>query len=267
MNNLLLSLSLITMCASLSHATEIIAHRGFSALAPENTLASFRLAWEKGADACELDLYLTTDGKIVITHDENIKRVSGMDKLVAKSSSEELFALDVGSWKSPAWKGEKMPTLDQALATMPMGQKRFFLEIKCGAEVVPALQQVLEPMKSRTGQLVVIAFNREAAVKTKQAMPWLEVYLLASGKNKIKRPRTDLAELIASTKEAGLDGLDLGADWSWSEAMVKQVHEAGLSLYVWTVNDAEKARQLAKFGVDGITTDDPVMVREALEKM
>lgn len=267
MNKLLLRFSLITMCVSLSHATEIIAHRGFSALAPENTLSSFRLAWEKGTDACELDLYLTTDGKIVITHDENMKRVSGLDKMVAKSSCEELLTLDVGSWKSPAWKGEKMPTLDQALATMPVGQKRFFLEIKCGSEVVPALQQVLEPMKSRTEQLVVITFNHEAAVKTKRAMPWLKVYFLASGKNKIKRPRTDLAELIASTQEAGLDGLDLGTDWSWSEAMVNQVHDAGLSLYVWTVNDAEKARQLAKFGVDGITTDDPVLIREALAKL
>lgn len=266
MNKLLLSLSLATMCASLSHATEIIAHRGFSARAPENTLAAFRLAWENKTDACELDLYLTTDQKIAIIHDKDTKRVAGIDKNVAASSMAELVSLDVGSLKGAIWAGEKIPTLEQALATMPVDSQRFFLEIKCGAEVVPALQKVLEPLKDRAAQLAVICFDREACLQTKKAMPWLKVYRLASGKNKDKTPRTDLPEFLAQVKTDGLDGVDLGTDWPWSEAMVKQVHDMGLSLYVWTVNDAEKTRQFAKLGVDGITTDDPVMVREALAK-
>ena len=189
-----------------------------------------------------------------------------VDKKVAASSLAELVSLDVGSFKGSAWAGEKIPTLEQALATMPVGSQRFFLEIKCGAEVVPALQKVLEPMKDRAAQLAVICFDREACLQTKKAMPWLKVYRLASGKNKDKTPRTDLPEFLAQVKADGLDGVDLGTDWPWSEAMVKQVHDAGLSLYVWTVNDAEKTRQFAKLGVDGITTDDPVMVREALAK-
>ena len=113
-----------------SASCEIIAHRGFSSQAPENTLSAFRLAWERGADACETDLHLTKDGNIVVTHDENLKRVSGEDKSVAHSALKELLTLDVGSWMGPKWKGEKIPTLDQALATMPVGKKRFFLEIK-----------------------------------------------------------------------------------------------------------------------------------------
>ncbi|MEY4485382.1 MAG: hypothetical protein RL693_2834 [Verrucomicrobiota bacterium] len=266
MNKLLLSLTLATMCASFSPATEIIAHRGFSARAPENTVASFKLAWENQTDACELDLYLTTDEKIAIIHDKDTKRVSGIDKKVAASSMAELAGLDVGSFKGAAWAGEKIPTLEQALATMPVGAQRFFLEIKCGAEVVPALQKVLEPMKDRAAQLAVICFDREACLQTKKAMPWLKVYRLASGKNKDKTSRTDLTEFIAQVKGDGLDGVDMGTDWSWNEAMVKQVHDAGLSLYVWTVNDAAKVNEFAKLGVDGITTDDPVMVREALAK-
>ncbi|CAN5725504.1 glycerophosphodiester phosphodiesterase [soil metagenome] len=266
MNKLLLSFSLATMCAPLSQATEIIAHRGFSARAPENTLAAFRLAWENKTDACELDLYLTADGQIAIIHDKDTKRVSGVDKQVATSTMAELQTLDVGSLKGAAWAGEKIPTLEQALATMPIDSKRFFLEIKCGAEVVPALKKVLEPMKERAAQLAVIGFDREATLETKKAMPWLKVYRLASGKNKDKTPRTDLSEFLAQVKADGLDGVDMGTDWSWNEAMVKQVHDAGLSLYVWTVNDAAKAREFAALGVDGVTTDDPVMVREALVK-
>lgn len=235
-------------------------------MAPENTLSAFNLAWEKGTDACELDLYLTADHKIVVIHDKDTKRVAGVDKVVAKSSSEDLLVLDVGSWKGARWAGEKLPTLEQALATMPVGTQRFFLEIKCGAEVVPFLQQVLEPMKKRAAQLAVIAFDRKAAAETKKAMPWLKVYRLASGRTRDKRPRTDLPQLIADTKHDGLDGLDLGADWAWDEAMVKQVRDAGLALYVWTINDPLKVPHYAKLGVDGITTDDPVMVREALAK-
>ncbi len=264
MKSILFSLLMTLAVVDCIFATEIIAHRGFSARAPENTVASFKLAWEHQTDACELDLYLTTDKKIAIIHDKDTKRVSGIDKKVAASSMAELQSLDVGSSKGAAWAGEKIPSLEQALATMPAGRQRFFLEIKCGAEVVPTLQKVLEPMKDRAAQLVVIGFDRDACVQTKMAMPWLTVYRLASGKNKDKTPRTDLSEFLSQVKADGLDGVDMGTDWSWNEAMVKQVHDAGLALFVWTVNDAEKVREFAKLGVDGITTDDPVMVRQAL---
>lgn len=266
MKSILFSLLMTLAVVDRSFATEIIAHRGFSARAPENTVASFKLAWENKTNACELDLYLTTDEKIAIIHDKDTKRVSGVDKKVAASTMAELLTLDVGSQKGTAWAGEKIPTLEQALATMPVGSQRFFLEIKCGAEVVPALQKVLEPLKDRAAQLVVIGFDRDVCVQTKKAMPWLKVYRLASGKNKDKTPRTDLTEFLAQVKADGLDGVDMGTDWSWNETMVKQVHDAGLSLYVWTVNDAAKVTEFAKLGVDGITTDDPVMVREALAK-
>ena len=92
-------------------------------------------------------------------------------------------------------------------------------------------------------------------------MPWIKVYRLASVKT------TDLMQLIADTKSDKLDGLDLGtSDFPWDEAMVKQIRDAGLGLYVWTVNKPADAQRFAKLGVDGITTDDPVMVREALGK-
>jgi glycerophosphoryl diester phosphodiesterase len=254
----------LLLMTSIAPATEIVAHRGYSALAPENTLAAFRLAWEKGTDACENDIYLTTDQQLVVIHDKDTKRTAGLSLDVAKSSAAQLLSLDVGSWKGAQWSGEKLPTLQQCLDTMPQGKQRFFIEIKVGPEIVPALQQVLEPMQDRAAQLAVISFNHAAAVLTKTTMPWLQVYFLASGKTKAKQPRTDLAELIADAKLHHFDGLDLGADWPWSEALVKQVHEAGLKLYVWTVDKPEDIRKLAQLGVDGITTNDPVTARSAL---
>lgn len=247
-------------------AIEVIAHRGFSAKAPENTTAAFKLAWEKGADACELDLHLTKDGKIIIIHDKDTKRTTGVAKIIAESTLAGLRALDAGSWKGAEWAGEKLPTLEESLATMPAGARRFFLEIKCGPEVVPALTAALEPMRARAEQIVIISFNLEACAAAKKSMPWLKNCLIISGKDKEKRPRTDVAPYIQQAKAAGLDGLDLGMDWPWTPAMVKQIRDAGLGVFVWTVDKPEDITRFAKLGVDGITTNDPVVVRETLAK-
>ncbi len=248
-----------------SFAVEIIAHRGFSARAPENTLAAFNLGWEHKTDACELDVYLTADDKVVVIHDKDTKRTAGTAMLVAESKAADVMALGAGAWKGEQWASEKIPSLEQALATLPVGKQRFFIEVKCGAEIVPALQRILEPMKARASQLAIIAFKRDAAAESKKAMPWMQVYRLASGKTKEKKP-TDLSQVIAETKEDKLDGVDLGMDFPWTEAMVKQIRDAGLGLYVWTVNKPADVQRFAQLGVDGITTDDPVMVRETLAK-
>lgn len=257
-------LALFLFTAMSAQAVEIIAHRGFSARAPENTLGAFELAWKSGSDACELDVYLTADGRTAVIHDKDTKRTAGVKLDVAASKQADLTALDAGSWKGKEWANEKIPTLEQALATLPKGKQRFFIEVKCGAEIVPELKRILEPMKDRAAQLVIIAFKRDAAAESKKAMPWIKVYRLASGKTKDKKP-TDLTQLIADTKADKLDGLDLGmTDFPWDEAMVKQIRDAGFGLYVWTVNKPADVQRFAKLGVDGITTDDPVMAREAL---
>lgn len=257
---------LLSVAMQTGFSTEIISHRGYSAIAPENTVASFKLAWERGTDSCENDIYLTADGKIAVIHDKDTKRTTGVSLSVPKSTLAELQALDSGSFKAEKWKGEKIPSLEEALATMPEGKHRFFVEIKCGPEVVPALTKVYESMRARADQLVIITFNHDAAVATKKAMPWVKLYYLATGKKKDKIHANDLGALIADAKANGFDGLDLGADWDWSAEMVQRIHDAGLKVYVWTVDDAEKARKLAGFGVDGITTNDPVAIREALAK-
>jgi glycerophosphoryl diester phosphodiesterase len=255
---------LFLLTALSAQAVEIIAHRGFSARAPENTLGAFQLAWENGTDACELDVYLTADGKTAVIHDKTTQRTTGKALEVAKSTQAQLTALGAGAWKDPAWIKEKIPTLEQALATLPMGKKRFFIELKCGAEIVPELKRLLEPRKAHADQLAIIAFKREAAAESKKALPWIQVYRLASGKTKQHTP-TDLTQLIADTQADGLDGLDLSqADFAWDEAMVNQIRAAGFGLYVWTVNQPEAVQRFARLGVDGITTDDPVMAREAL---
>jgi glycerophosphoryl diester phosphodiesterase len=244
-------------------AQEIVAHRGFSARAPENTLSAFRLAWESGTNACELDLHLTADQQIVIMHDADTKRTTGIAKRISESTLADLRPLDAGTWKSPDYKGEPIPTLSEALATLPEGPQRFFLEIKCGPEVVPVLAQQLEAWKPRAKQLCIIAFDRKVAQDSKKALPWLDVYRLSSEQTKDKIP-VDLATLIQDTLDDQLDGLDLSRKWNWTPELVQQIRKANLKLFAWTVNDPAEARHLASLGIDGITTDDPTATRSAI---
>jgi glycerophosphoryl diester phosphodiesterase len=254
----------LALVAPLS-AVEIVAHRGFSERAPENTVAAFKLAWQSGADACELDLYQTADGGIAVLHDRDTRRTTGVSRLVAEATLAELRRLDAGSWKAPEYAGERIPSLAEALATLPEDRGRFLLEIKCGPEVMPELARQLESWKPRAHQLCIIAFDRAAAREAKKALPWLKVYRLSSEQSRDKKP-VDLDALIADTVADGLDGLDLSQKWAWNADLVRRVRTAGLELHVWTVNKPEDVRRLAALGVDSITTDNPVMAREALAR-
>src|SRR5262245_65624278 len=103
---------------------EIIAHRGASHDAPENTLAAVRLAWEQGADAVEVDVQLSKDGKLVVIHDDNTKRSGGFARKVRAQTLDELRRLDVGRWKGKRWAGEKIPTLDVVLEAVRSEERR-----------------------------------------------------------------------------------------------------------------------------------------------
>ena len=250
-------------------AVEIIAHRGASHDAPENTIAAFKLGWEQKADADELDIHLTKDGRIVVLHDPKTKRVSGIDGEVKARTFAELRALDVGSWKGPPWKGEKIPALEEVLATIPesgaglaVSVPRLFIEIKCGPEVLPELARVLQESGKRPEQLAIIGFDYATMKAARAQFPDLQLYWLVSPKKESRGLIPPVDELIAQAQSARFDGLNLNYQFAIDQAFVARVKAAGLKLYVWTVNDAVIARHLAKLGVDGITTDRPGWLRE-----
>ncbi|VTT96642.1 glycerophosphoryl diester phosphodiesterase : Glycerophosphoryl diester phosphodiesterase OS=Singulisphaera acidiphila (strain ATCC BAA-1392 / DSM 18658 / VKM B-2454 / MOB10) GN=Sinac_5378 PE=4 SV=1: GDPD [Gemmataceae bacterium] len=243
----------------------IVAHRGASHDAPENTVASFKLAWEQKADAGELDVFITKDGKLVVCHDRNTKRLAGVSKIIPDTTFEELRALDVGKWKGEKFAGEKIPTLAEMLATVPEG-KLVFIELKCGAEAVPELDRVLQASKLRPAQTPIISFSADVVAAVKKARPDLPAYWIVELLPKKGAKPPAAADLVAKAKEIKADGLDLSADAALDEPLVKAVRDAGLKLYVWTVNDADVARRMVKFGVDGITTDRPGWLREQLAK-
>ena len=253
-------------CAISSNAAEIIAHRGASADAPENTLASLKLGFQQGADAGELDIHLSKDGKLVVLHDPDTKRTAGVDKKVVDQTFDELRKLDVGGFGNWQGKGftEKIPTLDEALALVPKG-KKMFIEIKCKNEALPALEQSLRRSQLSPDQTVIITFHYEVAEAAKKKFPDREVYFLHDYKEDKETGKfPDVNELIAKAKAARLTGLNLNYRFPLDKPTVDRIHAAGLKLYTWTVDDAAKAKQLIDAGVDGVTTNRPAALRREI---
>lgn len=245
---------------------EIIAHRGASHEAPENTLASVNLGWRQNADAVEVDVHLSRDGQLMVIHDFQTWKTAGVRRKVADQTLAELKALDAGRWKDEKWVGERIPTLAEVVATIPR-RKRLFIEVKCGPDCVGELERIFRRSGKEPEQLVVICFGLETAQQIKQKMPDIEVCWIAEFKRNWKTarwlPRPEA--LVQKARAAGLDGLDLGARGPINAKLVEQVKNAGLKLYVWTVNSPAQARKLIRAGVDGITTNRPEWLRARLE--
>ena len=239
---------------------EIIAHRGASFDAPENTLAALRLGFEQASDAGELDVWVSRDGRPVVVHDADTKRVAGVDKKIADQTFEELRRLDVGRWKSPRYAGERIPSLAEALATIPDG-KRMFVEIKCGVEGVPAILREIREAAKPAAQTPIISFKADVVAMVKQQRPDLAAYWIASMKEDKQGRRPTVEWLIERAQAIQADGLDLSDSPTINAAFIAKVRAAGLKFYVWTIDDADVGRRFADLGVDGITTNRPAWLR------
>jgi glycerophosphoryl diester phosphodiesterase len=258
---------LLAAASAQAAAPEIIAHRGASHDAPENTLAAIKLAWEQNADAVEFDVYLSKDGQIVLMHDATTKRTAGVDRKVVDQTLAELQQLDVGSWKDKRFAGERIATLAEALAAIPAG-KRAFIEVKCGPEIVPELKRVisaaaLKPTELKPEQMAVISFNADVIAGVKAALPDTQAYWLVDPKPD-KQPVWTADTLLAKAQQIKADGLNLSAQPIVTAEFIARMKTAKLPVYVWTINDAEVATRMVSAGALGITTDRPEWLREQL---
>jgi glycerophosphoryl diester phosphodiesterase len=239
----MLALLLLVVSVSMAKNPEFVAHRGESHDAPENTVAAYKLAWERGDDAAETDIHLTKDGKLIVSHDPDTGRLSAdKTKLVIKDhTADELRKLDMGSFKDPAFADQKLPLLDELLAIIPPG-KRFFIEVKIGPEAIPELARILDRAKKAPEQTVIISFNYESCIEAKKQLPKLKTYWLVSQKQdkQTMQWKPTAAEIIEKAKNAGVDGVDVQATEPVNAEFVKAVHDAGLEFHVWTVDDRRK---------------------------
>ena len=177
--SLLAAFPLLVLDGAMSFAQQVIAHRGASFDAPENTLAAFRLAWEQGADGIEGDFYLTADGEIVCLHDSDTGRTGGRKLSVGQSTLAELRKVDVGAWRGDKFRGEPIPTLAEVLGVVPEG-KKIFVEIKCGPQIVPRVQRDLVRSHLKPAQVTIISFHESVIDAVRKQLPDYKANLLAS---------------------------------------------------------------------------------------
>ncbi len=248
----------------------IIAHRGASHDAPENTLAAVRLAWAQHADAVEVDVRLTRDGRLAVIHDPDTRRVAGRAQVVAASTLAELQAFAVHGSGDARFAGERIPALEEVLALVPAG-KRVFVELKGGPEGAAELRRCVgralrdQPVPLAPEQIAIIAFELATAIAAKLALPLHEVCWLVEAGG--ATPAATLEEIGRTALDAGLDGIDVDAAWPLDAAIVQRLQQkrgGAFKIYVWTVDDASQARGLAAAGIAGLTTNRPGWLRAQL---
>ena len=255
----------ICLLPLLSSGTIIVAHRGASADAPENTMAAFNEAWRQGADAIEGDFRLTKDGQIIAMHDGDTGRTSGQKLVVSKTNWSTLKKLDAGSWKGAKWKGEKIPLLSEILASMPQG-KGIFIEIKCGPEIVQKLSEVITQSKIPRKLITIISFNKEVVRAIKKHDPKLTANWLSDLKPKKGEDiSSKLTKAIQTLKDIKADGLGAKAVDSLAAKLGSTLKQHGLGFHVWTVDAAAQGRHFVKAGVHSVTTNKPAKMREFLK--
>ena len=234
-----------------------VGHRGASYLAPENTLASIKLAWELGADGAECDVMLTADHKVVLFHDKNAKKLTGGNFTIKEATWEDLKPLVVipRETNRPEYSNETIPLLKDVLAIIPE-DRMLVIEIKTGPEILPHLQKVIT-QHWKNGNISFIAFDFETIKQAKLLYPDVPCYYLSSFKS-------DLNKHFDAVVESGLDGVDLRHNIIDKEIM-ESCHASGLDVWCWTVNDTQTAQKMKEFGVSAVTTDRPAWLKNNLQ--
>lgn len=233
--------------------TRVMAHRGASGSAPENTLAAIRGAIESGADWVEIDVQETSDGDIVVIHDSDLKRVGGAPVVVAESTVRELKWTDIGSWFDLEFSDERVPTLREVLE-LCKDRIKVNIELKYYGSEKQLEQSVAEIVDEygMADDVIAMSLSLDGVREMKRIRPNWEVGLLSSVSV------GDLARL-------DVDFLALNAR-SVSRQLVRHMHAQGKKVLAWTVNDALGISAMASRGVDAVITDDPALAVSLLEQ-
>jgi len=236
---------------------QVIAHRGFSAEAPENTLAAFRRAMVVGVDAVELDVHLSADGEPVVIHDPLLERTTDGRGLVGAETAEALRLLDAGRWFGEGFAGERIPTLAEALHFLrPI---RVIVEVKNGpvryAGIAGAVAAVIAASGHRA--VVVSSFDHELLPQIRAAVPGIETAVLY-----VARP----IDSVRLAQEAGAGILQ--PHWAFlTPDVVAAAHQAGLRVEPWVVDEPDHLAHVVAMTPDGVMTSYPDRLRAVLAKL
>jgi glycerophosphoryl diester phosphodiesterase len=229
----------------------IVAHRGASAKAPENTLAAARQAIEDKADWVEIDVQETADGEVVVMHDSDFMKLVGNNLKIWDATRAQLHNIDIGSWFGPSFSQERVPTLKELLG-LAKGKVNVVIELKYYGHDQNLEQRVVEIVEQAgmVNETAVMSLNYDAVKKVHALRPDWNVGLLS-------------ATAIGDLSRLDADFLAVAMGMA-SGGFVKRAHEAGRQVFVWTVNDPVSMSRMMSLGVDGLITDKPEMARQVL---
>ena len=236
----------------LDNPVEVTAHRGYSAAYPENTIPAFKGAIQVGADWAELDVQQTADGEVIVMHDSNLKRTTGLDKEVWQVTWDEIKDLDNGSWFDKKYQTVRIPTLEEVLKVC-RGKIHLNIEIKPSGHDKDLEEQVAKLLKKyhMRDTCVVSSLKYDSLRKIKQADDSIETaYITSVSYGNF----TDLEYADGYSVESTL----------LSKSFVNKAQKAGKQIYVWTVNSEERLEKVVGMGIDNVITDDPVMAKELI---
>jgi glycerophosphoryl diester phosphodiesterase len=231
----------------------VIAHRGSSAIAPENTLAAFRLAADQHTDFIELDVQESADGHVLVVHDSDLMKVGGNPTKIWDGDAANLRSIDIGSFRDPRYSAERVPTLAEALAACK-GRCRVIVELKSyghDKQLEERIAAVVEGAGMERA-CVFMSLDRDMVRKMKALRPSWRVGLL-------------VAKAIGDLTELKADFLAVEARMA-SRSFVRRAHNAGQDVYIWTVNDPAWMFVGLSRGVDGLITDKPDVARAVIER-
>jgi len=249
MNRIVFVTVLVFLSTHINAQTKIIAHRGFSSIAPENTLIAFQKAIECKADYFELDVYKTKNDSIVVIHDSSVDRTSSNNARgkIAEMNYSDLATVSVGYSEKfgDKYENEKIPTLREALE-LAKGKIKVCIEIKIyGAE-----QEILKIVNDLgvKDDVILFSFYYPVLAKIRQLDKNIPILFLI---NKADKMTIDYAEIIES------NAIGVGYETTVTKAYLKFAHQNGIEVWKWTVNEADETQRLIDLGIDGLITDFP----------
>ena len=229
-----------------------MAHRGASTETPENTMAAFQKAIDDMADYIELDVQLTSDGEVIVMHDSNAYRTTGVDENIANMTYKEVRRLDAGSWYSVEYKGEKVPGLREVLE-LAQGKIKLNIELKPAdnSEELARKTVALIEKYNMENDCVITSFSSSALSAAKSCDENIRVgYILSAAYG-------DYYDM------KNIDFFSVNAAFL-SKRTIDAIHNSGKQVYAWTVNNKDSIKNLTNKGVDGVITDNPVLARETI---
>ncbi|MCR4399627.1 MAG: glycerophosphodiester phosphodiesterase [Syntrophomonadaceae bacterium] len=226
------------------------AHRGASAQAPENTLAAFSLAMDRGVAWMECDVQLTRDGVPVVIHDETLERTTNGRGEVAGWWWRDLCRLDAGSWKGPEWRGERVPALEELLCLV-RGRCLLNVELKTAVVAYPGIEEKVAALVRHHGlaeQVLVSSFSVATLLRMQECAPELPLAFLWD-----QAPGNVFSALPSALRLTALHPSATAV----TEELVLRARQRGLLVHTWVVDCPQQAREMERAGVHGLLTNLP----------